>query len=591
MSLHKKMMAVFTLAITLTFVPLILLLHFYIRPLNTRRIENDTVQLMQSRASELGSWLNQRISELRIIHEFPGCQAMDFRQIKPYLTRLNEVLKEAYGNPEETFAIGGLDGRGWINDNLTIDVSARPYFQEAVTTDREYVISRPVVSKSDHNAIFLICYPIRSEAGETIGFINGSVNLARFSEITDSIDIYGGLVWLMNREGSLYTVSRENELSQELSAGDLEAVARRADSQEAGCLYQASRTGRQAALFYSSVPYADDWILCAMVDNARIHADTTRIIQILVFACLALLLAAVLFTSLLSASVLRPIGQLQKNMAQVAQGNLDSFYSGAGHDEISALGRSFNQMLVRLKRLIDQLLKEQRQKRKAELRALQSQINPHFLYNTLDTIQWKALEYQAMDIAEMIQMLSQLFRLSLNNGKEMVSVEEELTHVQNYLAIQKIRYGDAVSYTLDAAPAVAQYRIPKLILQPLVENAIYHGIKPAGRPGQISIRLEEAFLYLQVADNGAGMTAQAVTDIRRNLELSLETDHYGLYNVNERLRLCYGSAYRLRLESRPGEGTCVTLRLPLAVPPTGVPLYPENTDRSQEAPGRHTITP
>ncbi len=574
MSLHKKMMVVFTLAITFTFFSLILLLQFYIRPLNTRRIENNTVQLMQARASELGSWLNQRISELRIIHQFPGCQTMDFEQIKPYLAQLNEVLKEQYGNPEETFAVGGLDGRGWVNDNLTIDVSARPYFREAVTTNKEYVISQPVVSKSDRNAIFLICYPIRGESGETIGFINGSVNLARFSEITDSIDVYGGLVWLMNREGSLYTVSRESELSQELSAQDLQSIARRADSQEAGCLYQTVQSGRQTALFYSSVPYADDWILCAMVENSRIHAATTQMIHILALACLALLLAAVLFTSLLSASVLRPIGQLQKNMAQVAEGNLDSFYKGFGNDEISVLGRSFNQMLIELKRLIDQLMKEQQQKRQAELRALQSQINPHFLYNTLDTIQWKALEYQAMDIAEMIQLLSQLFRLSLNNGKEIVTVAEELAHVRNYLAIQKIRYGDAVSYALEAEPSVTRCRIPKLILQPLVENAIYHGIKPAGRPGKIEIRLwaEETSLCLQVADNGAGMTPQALKEVRRNLALSLETDHYGLYNVNERLRLRYGNACRLHVKSETGKGTCVSLQLPLAETPADNPL-------------------
>lgn len=576
MSLHKKMMAVFILSITLTFVPLTLLLHFYIRPLNTVRLESDAVQLMTSRASELGSWLNQRISELRIIHQFPGCQTMDFEQIKPYLTRLNQVLREQYGNPEETFAIGGLDGRGWINDDLTIDISARPYFQEAVATSAEYVISQPVISKSDHNAIFLICYPIRDENEQTIGFINGSVNLARFSEIADSIDIYGGLVWLMNRQGNLYTTAQESALYQELSPHALEDLSRQAESQEAGHLYQTTQSGQEVTLFYSSVPYASDWILCAMVENAQIHATTTQITQILIVACLGLLLAAVLFTSLLSASVLRPIRQLKENMAQVAQGNLNSFYAGSGHDEISVLGRSFNQMLTQLKRLIAQLVQEQQKKRAAELRALQSQINPHFLYNTLDTIQWKALEHQAVDIAEMIQMLSQLFRISLNNGKERITAEEELTHVQNYLAIQKIRYGDTISYDIEADPATFSYRIPKLIIQPLVENSIYHGIKPTGRPGQIHIclRRKDAFLQIQVADTGAGIALEKLQEIRRNLEQSLETDHYGLYNVNERLRLRYGNAYRLTLDSCPGKGTCVLLSLPLSTPD-----FPADTDK------------
>ena len=350
--------------------------------------------------------------------------------------------------------------------------------------------------------------------------------------------------------------------------------------------------GQERIVTIKTVGYTG-WKIVGVTPMQDAVSDSYAIRTFAVFIILFTIFLMIFVNLFISSRIANPIKRLERSVKGLEGGNWDTEIAVGGSYEIAHLGKTIRTMVAQMRRLMDDIVAEQESKRKSEFDALQSQINPHFLYNTLDTIQWKALEYQAMDIAEMIQMLSQLFRLSLNNGKEMVSVEEELTHVQNYLAIQKIRYGDAVSYTLDAAPAVAQYRIPKLILQPLVENAIYHGIKPAGRPGQIRIRLweEEAFLYLQAADNGAGMTAQAVTDIRRNLELSLETDHYGLYNVNERLRLCYGSAYRLRLESRPGEGTCVTLRLPLAVPPTGVPLCPENTDRSQEAPGGHTITP
>ena len=228
-----------------------------------------------------------------------------------------------------------------------------------------------------------------------------------------------------------------------------------------------------------------------------------------------------------------------------------------------------------------------------ELKMLQTQINPHFLFNTINTIA-SFIRTDPMKARTLLREFAVFYRRTLEDSTERISLARELDQVQRYFNFELARFGEArLGLEVNASPGLQIMMVPPFLVQPLVENAIYHGIKPAGRPGQIRIRLweEEAFLYLQAADNGAGMTAQAVTDIRRNLELSLETDHYGLYNVNERLRLCYGSAYRLRLESRPGEGTCVTLRLPLAVPPTGVPLCPENTDRSQEAPGGHTITP
>lgn len=565
MSLYKKIMSIFTLSLLLTFTPLIFLIHFYIRPINTQQLEAHTSQLIASKANEVGSWLNQRISEIRVINQFPACHTLNYDEIRPYLSELNQVMQQQYGNPEETFAIGSLDGRGWINDTLTIDVSGREYFQTVISSDKEYIISQPIISKSDNNQIFIICYPIRDENGKATGFINGSVNLDRFSQITDSIDIYDGLVWLMNKSGSLYTTSQKANLEKELPQSEIERISVQFDQANSGHFNVIKSSGKNATLFYSSVPYADDWILCTMIDNEQFYASITRITTILIVACIVLIALLLFLTGSLSASVLNPISQLKENMQMVASGHLDSYYQGKGNDEISVLGHAFNQMLTQLKQSIDNLVKAQQTQRQAELRALQSQINPHFLYNTLSTIQWKALEYNAMDIADMIQQLSQFFRLSLNNGREMISIEEELSHVSSYLSIHLVRYGDKLSYDISLSDDLYPYQIPKLILQPLVENSIYHGIKPKNGPGKINIRLweENDFLYMQVKDDGVGIPEGTLKQLRSDLACGRESNHYGLYNVNERLRIRYAGLYQMNLESTCSLGTAVTLRLPL----------------------------
>ncbi len=221
-------------------------------------------------------------------------------------------------------------------------------------------------------------------------------------------------------------------------------------------------------------------------------------------------------------------------------------------------------MLDNIKKLIDQVYQAQSQKRNAELRVLQSQINPHFLYNTLDTIQWKALEHNAYDVADMINSLSVFFRLSLSGGKEFITVADEIEHVKNYLCIQKIRYMDKVNYEINVEQAVSRYLVPKMIIQPLVENSIYHGLKQKKNSGIITIKIfsEDDFIIIEVTDDGLGMSDEKLKELMKNLSQSIETEHYGLYNINERLRLTFKDKYCIEITSIFNEGTTVSLKLP-----------------------------
>ncbi len=564
MTLRLKIIIVFVLCIILTVFPLLYVLETTVKSSTMEHAESQTLQLIDSKANEIGSWLNQRISEIRIIHEYAIIGDMDIKSLKPYLTRLNKKLSTQYGNFNETFAIGSLDGYGWVNDNITINVSGRDYFEKVMLSDMEYIISKPIISKSDRSPTFIICYPIVNNKKEKIGFINGAVNLEKISQIAESIDVYNGFSWIMNKNMDIYSIDKDDLTKKYISFEGLAKVVDKFHETDLGVIHLKNKLDKDTTIFFSSVPYTEDWILCTMIENENIYAQTNDIIGLVVVLGLILLVLAVLFAVIVSGNIVKPIHELKKHMVEVSDGNLDSFYESKSKDEISVLGKVFNQMLTDIKKLIEQVYKVQNQKRTAELRVLQSQITPHFLYNTLDTIQWKALEHNAYDVADMINSLSGFFRISLSNGKEFITIADEVGHVKNYLEIQKIRYKDTVNYDIDFDEKISQYIVPKMILQPLVENSIYHGLKLKKQKGIIKITIwsENNYIYVEVTDNGLGMDTEKLNTLRENLNQSVESEHYGLYNINERLKLTFKYDYDIKIDSEFQNWTKVTIKLP-----------------------------
>ena len=214
----------------------------------------------------------------------------------------------------------------------------------------------------------------------------------------------------------------------------------------------------------------------------------------------------------------------------------------------------------------EQVKAEQKRLRKSEFELLQSQINPHFLYNTLDAIIWSAEAGNQKQVVNMVGNLSDFFRLSLNKGKEIVSVKEELQHVRSYLEIQQIRYQDILEFEIDVSPSIDEFKIPKLTVQPIVENALYHGIKNKRGGGKITVTGKEdgdVFL-IQVEDNGKGMTEDRLAEVRNALAEGISDKNivYGIYNVNERIRLNYGEGYGIFIDSILDKGTKVLITLP-----------------------------
>ncbi|OPH59314.1 peptidase C56 [Paenibacillus ferrarius] len=280
------------------------------------------------------------------------------------------------------------------------------------------------------------------------------------------------------------------------------------------------------------------------------------------------LIIALTISILLSITLTRPIKQLEVHMKQVEKGDFDIRVDVEGANEISKLSRTFNLMIAKIKELMNQTLEDQEVKRISELKALQAQIQPHFLYNTLDSIIWMAEMEKVDEVVTMTSALSKLLRSSISKGEELIPIAVELQHIQNYLTIQNIRYRNKFTYAIEVDSDLLSSSILKIILQPLVENAIYHGMKHLPERGHIRItgRRIGGMIELKVIDNGVGMSEEQLKGLTLKTRQTESGKGFGLHNVNHRIQLYFGELYGLQFESELEEGTTVTVRIP-DIPP------------------------
>ncbi len=565
MRLQNKILILFSLLFTGGFLFLMFFSANAVERTNSNMVDSFSTQSFEFKSQEVGQWLGQRLTELRVIAMNSALEEGMIQEAVSYIGRLNENLGTQYGNEWGTFAVGYKDGIGWVSPERYIDISEREYFHEAMKGEREYVLSAPVISRTDQAEISLICYPLRNRDGKVYGFLNAAISLKKLHDIVAELDFYNGQSWIMDPKGNIYTRSGADEKAAE-------ALLPHLSKEEKGFL---DMENGAATVFYTRIPYTEQWYLCTSIENSRLMEDTRQLKWKLSMVLLIVMILLFLCSVLVARSVTNPIGRLTEAMKRVETGDWQVSLQMKGQDEIARLSRSFDQMVRRVHSLVLQTAENEREKRNAELRVLQAQINPHFLYNTLDTLQYKAYDTGDEEMVTMISALSTFFRISLSRGKEIIPLEKELEHVKSYLKIQKIRFQDVLAYEFQVEVR-EPFLVLKLILQPLVENAIQHGIKPKMAPGAIHIRVTQQEgtwqegaggrkngrrLVIEVEDDGVGIETKRLEELKKELREGTTGKSYGLINVNNRIQLLYGEGAGVTVRSQAGKGTCVRVVL------------------------------
>lgn len=306
-----------------------------------------------------------------------------------------------------------------------------------------------------------------------------------------------------------------------------------------------------------------DWVLVGFIPKTELVNNISQFNKIFLLMVSMILLLILAFALATARVILRPLRKIMKGMESFKQGNLNIMLDNNRKDEFSTIIHSFNDMAERVKSLIETIYRQQVHYRKAEMLSLQSKLNPHFLYNTLDMIYWKLILKDEEEIGGLIVALSSILRYSITHHHEFVTVREDMEQMKSYLKLQMTRFEDKLQYAFVIQEEVLELKIPKIIIQPLVENSIKYAFQDMSRSGSIVIRsyLENDHLFFEVSDNGVGMTEEKLQSIRASMETPSSDAGIGIQLVHQRTRYIYGATYGITIESEIGKGTTIKLKM------------------------------
>ncbi len=404
---------------------------------------------------------------------------------------------------------------------------------------------------------------VTDEGKATQALLLINLNYRYFEEIFSNVNLgNGGYVYLTNDRGDIIWHPKQNEIYSGRFNEDNKYAATLKD----GITVENLR-GKNITLNVRTIGYTG-WKLVGVTPSAALGIDGIKFRFFVLFVADLFLFLLAMINAFISDKISNPIKSLDGSVREIESGNLDVEIVPSGSYEVEHLGKSIKNMLGRIKVLMSDLVAEHNAKRKSEFDTLQSQINPHFLYNTLDIIVWMIENENSDKAVNIVTALAKFFRISLSKGKNIITVKDEVEHVRNYLMIQNMRFKNRFEYSIDVDEKVLSYSSLKLMLQPLVENAIYHGMEFMDGDGEIDVKVfkEDDSLYFTITDNGLGMSEDMVeTLLSKDFVPSKKGSGIGVKNVNERIKLYFGSEYGLKVESEPDEGTKITIHLPAVV--------------------------
>lgn len=442
------------------------------------------------------------------------------------------------------------------------------YKQAAANQDKILIVANLYDNNASNAAVegksISVVRPIRNtENNRFIGCIRIDVRYNKIEDIIEKVSKSSSMSIIVI-DGSQKNLFDPEDILKQVSDSKMQELLQSISGKKNGSL-QINITPGMQTIIYEHSDYTN-WKTVGIISNSQLFAKIGEIRNLSILVTLITIFIISIICLIISLEITNPLKRLSASMKEVEGGEFNVKVQNLHKDEIGDIGRSFNSMVFKINELINKEYYLQIKKKEAELKALQAQINPHFLYNTLESLRMKAVVNNDKDVADMAKILSKFFRLSIIREKDLVMVREELEHVRYYMEIQNLRYNNRFIFIEDFDDELLQAQMLKLTLQPIIENAIFHGLEP--KAGQSSIILRgrkiNDEMKIEIIDNGVGIDSEHLNELTSALESSSESDKLGLglANVHKRIKVHFGEKYGLKIVSELGKGTRIIICMP-----------------------------
>ncbi len=462
------------------------------------------------------------------------------------------------------------NGRMLINDgsksvNQDLDLNTQEWYATALEKPNGPILTSSHVQhiiSGERPWVITLSRGIRdrSGSGEKEGVFFIDLNYSAISGLCDQSTVgTKGYAFILDAKGNIVYHPQQQQLYNELQTENISLIM---DTDEDTVL---TGTGNDGKLYSISRSEKTGWTVVDCTSVKELLSKSRQAQSVYVLTAIILVIVALLFSRFMARSITLPIQKLRDSMKKVQEGDFSvSDVVVDSKNEIGSLTKSFDVMTHRIHELMEQNVHEQEEKRKSELKALQSQINPHFLYNTLDSIIWMAEGKKNEEVVLMTASLARLLRQSISNEDEVVPIANEVEYARGYLTIQKMRYKDKLEFQIEVDSSILYIPLIKLVLQPIIENAIYHGLKYKESKGLLIVKgfMKDGNAVLQVIDDGVGMDEETLAHIYDKHKVNYHSNGVGVYNVQKRLKLYYGEDYGITYTSELGKGTTATITIP-----------------------------
>lgn len=536
----------------------------------------ETIESSRKLMEQTGETMEDYLVNMRQISDavyYNVVKENDFHDAREEIQKGMNLLYEANRDKLRTIAIYNSDGSLMAAEPVATqkedpDVTRQEWYQSAMEEMENIHFSTPHIQNLFEDSTFRYYWVISSSRvveltenrDSQMGVLLVDMDFSSISRMMNQINEVGNgqYYYLCNSDGDIIYHPRQIQISDGISRENSIKAASYKDG-----VYDETFEGTQRKVIVNTISYTG-WKLVGVIPYSIFTHEMLNIRYFIAMVTLLMAMMLTIINRVVAERISRPIRKLNHSVMEYEAGKKPEIYIG-GSWEIRHLGYSIQSSYEKSEKLMQEIVWEQNERRKSELDALQSQINPHFLYNALDSITWMIEGERNDEAAFMISQLAKLFRISLSKGHTIISVKDELQHAQSYMNIQRVRYKDAFSVTFDVEPELEKYCAVKLTLQPILENAINYGVDPMDDCGEIRIcvRKEGELLVLSVEDNGIGMSEEEVelllTD---NNRVPKHGSGVGLINIHNRLQILFGKEYGLVIESEPDEGTRVSIQIP-----------------------------